>query len=182
MAHGAIDFDDPTGAHVLETYRIVPPDVVQSQTDAARAHPRDRRHGNSIESGDGGRFMTNSTMGSGSGIGTIIACNSLASPPAGPADPAMQKAAIEAPARPGEDGPGGFRGREMGGRRQARRGGRGRCHPSPPREVAGDGGRTSGTDRSVRPLSRCVTRSPSSTSAATKPAVVPVGKALLAGC
>lgn len=80
MAHGAIDFDDPTRAHVLETYRIVPPDVVQSHKDEARAHPRtgDRRHGSSIESGDGGRFMTNSTMGSSSGMGTIIACKSAA--------------------------------------------------------------------------------------------------------
>lgn len=88
MAHGAIDFDDPTGAHVLETYRIVPPDVVQSHKDEARAHPRtgDRRHGSSIESGDGGRFMTNSTMGSSSGMGTIIACKSAAPfpPPAPP--------------------------------------------------------------------------------------------------
>lgn len=172
MAHGEIDFDDPTRAHALETYRIVPPDVVQTQTGAARAHqPTDgRRRSNSIESGDGGRFMTNSTMGSNSGIATIIACRSpRLVPPRRPRSPPA--------ARPQAKGCRGRRrgraepvlGMGMGRRRQARLGGRGRRRPPPLRAGAGNaGGETSAPDPPIRSLLRCVTRSPSSTSAATQ--------------
>lgn len=186
MAHGAIDFDDPTRAHVLETYRIVPPDVVQSHKDEARAHPRtgDRRHGSSIESGDGGRFMTNSTMGSSSGMGTIIACKSAAPfpPPAPPF--ASRDGERTAGAAGGNDGGSRCWEREMEGavRPAAVAVADAPCHrramvlATPLAEGPARTGR-SGRCRDVVSLAL-----PPPRLRRRRPAVVPSAKALLAGC